>query len=64
MLDRLEEGYEVVCVNDGSRDGTLEALLAMRALRQHVRVIDLSRNWQGGGIDGGNRRGAGRCRDR
>jgi glycosyltransferase involved in cell wall biosynthesis len=45
VLDRLEEGYEVVCVNDGSRDGTLEALLAMRALRQHVRVIDLSRNF-------------------
>ena len=44
-LDRLEEGYEVVCVNDGSRDGTLEALLAMRALRPHVRVIDLSRNF-------------------
>jgi glycosyltransferase involved in cell wall biosynthesis len=45
VLDRLEEGYEVVCVNDGSRDGTLQALLAMRALRPHVRVIDLSRNF-------------------
>jgi polyisoprenyl-phosphate glycosyltransferase len=45
VLDRLEEGYEVVCVNDGSRDGTLEALLAMRALRPHVSVIDLSRNF-------------------
>jgi polyisoprenyl-phosphate glycosyltransferase len=45
VLDRLGEGYEVICVNDGSRDGTLEALLAMRALRPHVRVIDLSRNF-------------------
>jgi glycosyltransferase involved in cell wall biosynthesis len=45
VLDRLEDGYEVVCVNDGSRDGTLEALLAMRALRPYVRVIDLSRNF-------------------
>jgi polyisoprenyl-phosphate glycosyltransferase len=45
VLDRLEEGYEVICINDGSRDGTLEALLAMRALRPHVRVIDLSRNF-------------------
>ena len=44
-LDRLGEGYEVICVNDGSRDGTLEALLAMRAMRPHVRVIDLSRNF-------------------
>lgn len=44
-LDRLGESYEVVCVNDGSRDGTLEALLAMRAMRPHVRIIDLSRNF-------------------
>jgi glycosyltransferase involved in cell wall biosynthesis len=45
VLDRLEEAYEVVCINDGSRDGTLAALLAMRALLPHVRVIDLSRNF-------------------
>ena len=45
VLDRLGAAYEVVCINDGSRDGTLEALLAMRALRPHVRVIDLSRNF-------------------
>src|SRR5688500_5694246 len=45
VLDRLGEAYEIVCINDGSRDGTLEALLAMRALRPHVRVIDLSRNF-------------------
>ena len=36
---------EVVCVNDGSADGTLDALLA--AQRQHPRrvVLDLSRNF-------------------
>ena len=45
VLDRLGESYEVVCVNDGSRDGTLEALLAMRAMRPHLRIIDLSRNF-------------------
>lgn len=45
VLDRLEEAYEVICVNDGSRDGTLAALLAMRALHPSVRVIDLSRNF-------------------
>jgi glycosyltransferase involved in cell wall biosynthesis len=45
VLERLQEDYEVVCVNDGSGDGTLEALLAMRALRPHVRVVDLSRNF-------------------
>jgi glycosyltransferase involved in cell wall biosynthesis len=45
VLERLDDGYEVVCVNDGSRDGTLEALFAMRALRPHVRIVDLSRNF-------------------
>ena len=45
VLDRVGEAYEVICINDGSRDGTLEALVAMRALRPHVRVIDLSRNF-------------------
>ena len=45
VLDRVEEAYEVICVNDGSRDGTLAALLAMRALHPSVRVIDLSRNF-------------------
>jgi glycosyltransferase involved in cell wall biosynthesis len=45
VLDRVGEAYEVICVNDGSRDRTLAALLAMRALHGYVRVIDLSRNF-------------------
>jgi glycosyltransferase involved in cell wall biosynthesis len=45
VMDRLGERYELICINDGSRDGTLEVLLTMRALYPHVRVIDLSRNF-------------------
>jgi glycosyltransferase involved in cell wall biosynthesis len=36
---------EVVCVNDGSTDGTLEALLAQQRARPGVVVLDLSRNF-------------------
>jgi glycosyltransferase involved in cell wall biosynthesis len=36
---------ELVCVNDGSADGTLEALLAQRRARSRMVVLDLSRNF-------------------
>jgi glycosyltransferase involved in cell wall biosynthesis len=37
--------FEVVCVNDGSRDTTLEALLRKCEELSFLRVIDLSRNF-------------------
>lgn len=37
--------YEIVCVDDGSRDGTLDALLAKAVRDPHVRVVELSRNF-------------------
>jgi glycosyltransferase involved in cell wall biosynthesis len=37
--------YEIVCVNDGSTDATLDKLLAVCRTDYHVRVIDLSRNF-------------------
>lgn len=37
--------YEIVCVNDGSTDSTLDQLLAACELNARVRVIDLSRNF-------------------
>jgi polyisoprenyl-phosphate glycosyltransferase len=37
--------YEVVCVNDGSTDSTLDRLLAVVERNPRVRVVDLSRNF-------------------
>jgi len=47
VLERAIPGYrlEIVCVNDGSTDGTLDALLARQAGRERVVVLDLSRNF-------------------
>ena len=37
--------YEIVLVNDGSRDGTLALMHALRAADNHITVVDLSRNF-------------------
>jgi glycosyltransferase involved in cell wall biosynthesis len=37
--------FEIVCVNDGSRDDTLQQLIAYSARDARVRVIDLTRNF-------------------
>ncbi|MGC8718847.1 MAG: glycosyltransferase family 2 protein [Thermodesulforhabdaceae bacterium] len=45
VLDSMRITYEIVCVNDGSSDGTLEKLLAIRERDPCVKVIDFSRNF-------------------
>ncbi len=45
VLSSLEETWEVVCVNDGSADSTLEVLLSNRAARPGLVVVDLARNF-------------------
>jgi glycosyltransferase involved in cell wall biosynthesis len=37
--------FEIVCVNDGSRDRTLECLVFASQMDERVRVIDLTRNF-------------------
>jgi glycosyltransferase involved in cell wall biosynthesis len=44
-LEQLGESWEVVCVNDGSSDLTLPALLAERSREPRLFVLDFSRNF-------------------
>jgi polyisoprenyl-phosphate glycosyltransferase len=37
--------FEIVCINDGSRDGTLEGLIRRCEADGRIRVIDLTRNF-------------------
>jgi glycosyltransferase involved in cell wall biosynthesis len=45
VLDAAGVTWELVCVNDGSRDGTLSALIRLAEEDARVRVYDLSRNF-------------------
>ena len=42
---QLDEDYELIFVNDGSPDDSLDIALALRERDDHVKVIDLSRNF-------------------
>jgi glycosyltransferase involved in cell wall biosynthesis len=45
VLAGLGESYEIICVNDGSRDRTAEILAAHHARDPRIRVINLARNF-------------------
>ncbi|MDJ0577419.1 MAG: glycosyltransferase family 2 protein [Xenococcaceae cyanobacterium MO_234.B1] len=45
VLDKLETSYEVVCINDGSRDNTLKQLIEYHHQNPNIKVINLSRNF-------------------
>ena len=44
-LDTTDEDWEVVYVNDGSKDSSLHLLRGLQAKDPRVVVVDLSRNW-------------------
>ncbi len=44
-LQKVTQDYEIVCVNDGSRDGTWNALNAFAHADSRIRLINLSRNF-------------------
>ncbi|MGH6824171.1 glycosyltransferase family 2 protein [Methyloceanibacter sp.] len=45
VLRKLTPSYEIICVNDGSEDRSLEILREMAGGNPHLRVIDFSRNF-------------------
>lgn len=45
LFQRSEIQFEVIFVNDGSQDSTLDTLLALQIKDPRIIVVDLSRNW-------------------
>ncbi len=45
VMESTGKTWEMVCINDGSKDDTLDRLLALHDLDPRVVVIDLSRNF-------------------
>jgi len=45
VLEKIPEEFEFVCVNDGSKDKTLEVLKAHARKDSRIKIIDLSRNF-------------------
>jgi glycosyltransferase involved in cell wall biosynthesis len=45
IMDSTGEPWEMICVNDGSTDNSLEMLLSLSARDGRVRILDFSRNF-------------------
>ncbi len=45
VLERLEGSYEIVCVDDGSYDNTIQALQRQRQRNDRIKIVTLSRNF-------------------
>ncbi len=45
VMTDIGRSFEIVCVNDGSTDSTLEKLISATKSRKNIRVVDLSRNF-------------------
>ncbi|WP_252728805.1 glycosyltransferase family 2 protein [Aliiglaciecola lipolytica] len=44
-LENVNVDYEIICINDGSSDGTFECLKQHSKTNHHIKIIDLSRNY-------------------
>jgi dolichol-phosphate mannosyltransferase len=45
VMNELEQSYEIIFVNDGSNDRSMELLLTLRESDKKIKVIDFSRNF-------------------
>ncbi len=45
VLDRLQMNYEIICINDGSKDNSLMGLIQHHSRNSAIKVINLSRNF-------------------
>lgn len=45
ILEQINVSYEIICINDGSRDNTLAKLIAYQHQNSAIKVVDLSRNF-------------------
>lgn len=62
VLKNAIDDWEVVYVNDGSTDSSLELLKGLQAIDPHVVVVELSRNWgHMGAISAGLKTASGRA---
>lgn len=62
LLKNTNEDWELVYVNDGSTDSSLELLKGLQAIDHHAVVVELSRNWgHMGAISAGLKTASGRA---
>lgn len=62
VLKNTSEDWEVIYVNDGSVDSSLDLLKGLQAIDPHVVVVELSRNWgHMGAISAGLKTASGRA---
>lgn len=45
ILKKLNTSFEVLCINDGSKDTTLEVLMDCKKIYPELKIIDFSRNF-------------------